>query len=462
MDFKNKKIDIFTEHPRPDIRVGILFLKRKRAGFVPEWGEYIENQVRGQLRSSVFDIFIPKQKIVDIISLRKALEECNDNGCQVLIAIQPTVSDGRMAPVLGQSGNSPVIFWATPEKQEGEMISACSLVGAHNFMANLAQAGHPFEFIYGMPGEDSTIKDFNNAVYRSYAYSVINGGNAGIVGYHAPGFIDMHVDPASMRTNLNTELFHISTQEFIDGVHAVSDDAAKNDLNILRKLNIKCDDDISEVDLLLASKYYLYIKELMDTMPLDALGSRDWPELSAAWPYLALARLTSEGYAVACEGDTDGALSTLAGYASGCGACYLSDWLEHDEHHISLWHGGAAPFQLCEGPDSRIPPKISRHFNSNTPAVVDASLKCGIPITLFRLWHIDGKYLFTAIEGETAEPKRHLKGTNGVGQFDSVNINDYFLRMVRLGFPHHPVIAEGHVKSHLYSLMANLKVECVD
>ena len=93
---------------------------------------------------------------------------------------------------------------------------------------------------------------------------------------------------------------------------------------------------------------------------------------------------------------------------------------------------------------------------------MDAELKVGMPITLFRLWHFNGQYLFTAIEGETVQPKRRLKGTNGVGRFDEVNVKDYFNSMLKLGFPHHPVIAEGHVKSHLYKLMDNLKIECID
>ncbi|NOU36298.1 MAG: sugar isomerase [Kiritimatiellaceae bacterium] len=456
-------MNIFTDHPKPKVKIGVLFLKRKRAGFVPEWGDHIEGLVRGQLKNSPFDVFIPEGKVVDGISMRQAMKVCEDKGCQVYIALQPTMSDGRMAPVLAQHSRAPVVFWATPEKQEGSMISACSLVGAHTFTATLAQTGHPFEFVYGMPGEAQTVRDFSNAVYRAYAYSLIRNGSAGLVGYHAPGFIDMHVDPASMKANLHTELFHISMHEFIDSIHAVSDEAAKADLKKMKQLGLLCEDDISEADLLLSSKYYLCMKEMMDTLPLNALSVRDWPELSSTqWPYLAMARLSSEGYAVACEGDTDGALSCLLGYAVGCGACYLSDWLEHDEHHITLWHGGAAPFQMCQGLDSKVPPKIARHFNNRNPAVVDATLKSGMPITLFRLWHLNGKYLFTAIEGETVEPKRHLKGTNGTGCFDSVDINDYFIRMVKAGFPHHPVIAEGHVKKHLYALMENLGIECKD
>lgn len=456
-------MNIFSEHPKPKVKVGILFLKRKRAGFMPEWGEYIERSVREQLATSEFDIFIPEDRIVDSPSLLTAMKKCDSNSCQVLVILQTTMSDGRMAPVLGRHASAPVVFWATPEKQDGDMISACSLVGAHTFAATLAQTGHVFEFVYGMPGERQTIEDFTSAVYRSFACSAIRSSNAGLVGYHAPGFIDMHVAPYSMQADLNVELFHIGMHEFIDNVHAVSDEAARNDLNEMRQLGLKCSDDISDADLLLSSKYYLSMKELMDNMRLSSLGLRDWPELSAVqWPYLAMARLASEGYAVACEGDVDGALSCLIGTASGCGACYLSDWLEHDESHITLWHGGAAPFQLCQGVDDEVFPKISRHFNNKQPAVVDATLKSGISITLFRLWHLNGKYMFTAIEGETVKPGRHLMGTNGGGRFDNVNVKDYFQRMIRSGFPHHPVICEGHVKDHLYKLMNNLKVDCVD
>ena len=456
-------MNILTEHPKPSIKVGVLILKRLRAGFVPEWGEHIEDLARKQLQESIFDTFIPGEKIVDVISLRRALEECDKHDCQVLVALQPTTSDGRMAPVLGQTSKSPVVLWATSEKQEGSMISACSLVGTHAFAAALAQLKHPFELVYGMPGESKIATDLETAIYRSYAYTVVKGCSAGLVGYHAPGFIDMHVDPTSLHNNLDIELFHVGINEFNEAVHAVSDEAAMADVVNFNQYKIAREPEVSDTDMLLSSKYYLHMKELFKTMQLQALGVREWPEMSAShWPYLAMARLASEGYAIACEGDTDGALSCLIGTASGCGACYLSDWLEHDEHHITLWHGGAAPFQLCKGIDDDVPPEITRFFNNRRPAVVDATLKIGMPITLFRLWHYDGKYLFTAIEGETVKPKRHLMGTNGVGCFPDINIDEYFRKMINKGLPHHPVVCEGHVKKHLYNLMSNLKIECMD
>ena len=61
---------------------------------------------------------------------------------------------------------------------------------------------------------------------------------------------------------------------------------------------------------------------------------------------MALARLATEGFPVACEGDVDGALSCLVGKLLGSGAVYLSDWLEHEDNRLTLWHGGMAPLQL--------------------------------------------------------------------------------------------------------------------
>lgn len=57
-------------------------------------------------------------------------------GVDVILAIQPVISDGRLAPVLAQQWQKSLVLWATPEEQKGEMISGNSLVSFlffHNF-----------------------------------------------------------------------------------------------------------------------------------------------------------------------------------------------------------------------------------------------------------------------------------------------------------------------------------------
>lgn len=445
--------------PKPKIKLAVLFLKRKRAGFMPEWGELIEHKVRYSVGKMDFEFYVPDVKIVDNETLCEAMDACCASKCDVYLALQTTMSDGRMAPVLGARSKNPVVFWATTEKQDTDMISACSLVGAHTFCATLAQLGYPFELVDGMPGEDKVMNELSQAIYRAYAYGAIKNSQTGLVGYHAPGFIDMHVDPFSLRNNLGIELHHIGLHEFIDEVKSVCHKDAVADLDNFLELCIPVSDGLTREDLLMSSKYYLAMKRRMKNMNLASLAVREWPEISSSmgWPYLAMARIASEGLAIACEGDVDGALSCLTANASGCGAAYLSDWLENDKHHITLWHGGAAPLQLC---NEKI--QLALHFNGKNPLVLESTLKGDMNITMLRLWHMGGKYCFTAIEGKSVIPKRHLKGTNGVGYFPETDVNDFLQKMLRRGFPHHPVIVEGHRKKHLYKLMDNLGINCLD
>ena len=51
----------------------------------------------------------------------------------VLVACQPVISDGRLAPVLAQEWEHCLVLWATPEEQSGEMISGNSLVILKSF-----------------------------------------------------------------------------------------------------------------------------------------------------------------------------------------------------------------------------------------------------------------------------------------------------------------------------------------
>jgi len=63
---------------------------------------------------------------------------------------------------------------------------------------------------------------------------------------------------------------------------------------------------------------------------LDALALQCWPELpnTFGWAYLALSRLADEGFAVAMEGDVDGAVTCLIANHLGIG---------HDSHSRRLF-----------------------------------------------------------------------------------------------------------------------------
>ncbi len=106
------------------------------------------------------------------------------------------------------------------------------------------------------------------------------------------------------------------------------------------------------------------------------------------------------GFPIACEGDVDGALGCLVGKLLGCGAVYLSDWLEHDSTTLTLWHGGMAPTQLSEAVGSVLGPCISRHFNNRKAGCLDATVRIDMDVTVFRFWVYQGGYHAIVLEGE--------------------------------------------------------------
>ena len=212
------------------ISVGVIFLRRKRPGFDPEWGKKVESAAREALARLTFSVFICEERVVDDASLRRALKECSRAQVEVLLVLQPTMSDGRLAPVLGQLWDGPVVLWATPERKEGSMISACSLVGAHTFASTLRQLNRPFELVYGFPGTGETKEQLNIAIRIAYTVRRLRKGQVGLVGYHAPGFIDMHTDPFLMNRELGLQLHHFSLQEFLDTIQQFSDEEVDKDI----------------------------------------------------------------------------------------------------------------------------------------------------------------------------------------------------------------------------------------
>jgi L-fucose isomerase-like protein len=433
------------------IRFGVLFLGRKRPGFDPEWGKTVKTAIRAFLDDHHYDPIIPSDNIADDAGLRAAVESCRQAGAQTLVVTQPTVSDGRLAPVLAQLWRDPMIFWATTEKQTGEMISSNSLVGTHIFASLFRQLDRPFELVYGHPDDDQTKGQLDLALALVAAAVRLNNAKVGLIGQHAPGFINLAVDPDNLQTALGVQLHHISLHEFLPVLDSFSEEEVASDVAAFGKLGIPLK-DVEPEDLGTASRFYLAFKRVMADEHLDALATRCWPEIpnvTGQWPYVAISRMLSEQIAITQEGDVDAAVMALAARELGMGPVYMSDWLEHDSSSIAIWHTGSVPLELCEPIGSERGPRVARHFNIRKPAVIEATLQADLPITLFRLWSCDGQYRLTALEGRTIAPKRHLLGNNGIAEIEGVNVMEWFDEMLHQGLPHHVIIARGRHRVRL-------------
>jgi len=443
-------------------KIAVIFLGRRRPGFDMDWGQQMEGRVRASLGSMEFALMEPPEKAIDDASLRKAVAACEEQKPHAIVLLQTTMGDGRLAPTLAQLWPDPLILWATPEKQQGDMISSCSLVGTHCWASVLRQMGHAFEVVYGDPEAADTQQRFSEAVRLAATVRRLRTVRLGCIGGNAPGYFAMAGDPFVINRGLGAQMQTYSLLEFANVVNEVSNEAVAADVARVKALGLPHKDTMDD-DLPTASRLYLAMKAFLDNENLDALTIREWPEMPNSfgqWPYLGVARLAEEGRAVGIEGDADGALSAWIGESLGLGRCYLSDWLEHNQETITLWHGGAAPISMCEPIGTPGGPRIAKHFNIKKPTAVEATIRAGMPITVYRFWRCDGEYFLTAREGQTIKPRRHLMMTNALANMNC-DPRDWFEELCHAGMPHHVAVVQGHHAAFLKRLARSINVRLI-
>lgn len=442
--------------------IGVLIFGRKRPGFDQEWSAQIRDRCRSVLDAMGYKTVGADRIVMDDESVHGALDVIEQAGCRALIVIQPSLADGQYALTVSQRWRDPVILWATPERPGDGKVSSCSLVGQHLWASILRQANHAFEFLYDEP--ENLEQSLRRAIAAAATVQQLRAAKLGVVGTHAPGFLDLAADPFLIREVFGLQLHPLSLPQFIERVQGTPAHAVSADLQRVRSLGLHSsgrDAVLTDELLSVNSRFYISIQELMRENRLDALALQCWPELPnvlGQWPYFAVSRLGSEGAAVSIEGDVDGAIGSLIGRMLGVGPGFLSDWLEHDENTIFFWHPGMAPLDMCNAVGCEDEPLLGEHFNGARPFVVDGRLQVGPEVTISRIWRCDGQYHWMACEGQSIPARRRVTGNSLLVQMPTDDVPARFDRLIHAGLPHHVTIHFGRHASTFQELARMLNV----
>lgn len=426
--------------------LGVLILGRKRPGFDQEWNQLISRKSLAALTELGFQCIGAEAPVVDDASIHAAVDKIIEARCEALVLLQPSIAHGQLALSLMQRWSNPVTLWATPERPGDGKVSSCGLVGQHLWASMLRQARHPFEFVYGNPDDEKTRAELGRAIAMSRTVDRLRRAKLGVVGTYAPGFVDLAAEPFLLSRTLGVQLHALSLPQFIERVHGIPEKAVEEDVRRVLDLRLPMANVTGDA-LPVNSRCYLAMLELMQEERLDALTVQCWPELPnmlGQWPYLAVSRLTSEGHAIAIEGDVDGCISMLMNSMLGLGRSFLTDWLEHDESSIFFWHPGMAPMTMCDAVGSEFGPELDLHFNIAKPYVVNGRIRTGEPVTVMRLWRCDNEYRLTAFEGQTAAPRWKVTGNSVLVEVAGESVPARFDRLLHAGMPHHVLLAFGH------------------
>lgn len=432
-------------HSASTTQLGVLILGRKRPGFDQEWNQIVCRRSLAALKDQGFAWVGADQPVVDDQTLHSTLERIREAGCDVLVVLQPSIGNGQLALTIAQHWPDPVVLWATPERPGDGKVSSCSLVGQHLWASVLRQAGHPFEFVYGEAESAAVMAELMRAIALCYTFRFLRQAKVGVVGAHAPGFIDLAADPFLLRRTVGVQLHPLSLPQYIERVRAIPEERVEKDVQRVRALGLR-PVNVAEDALDVNSRCYLAMLDLMQEESLHALALQCWPELPnllGQWPYLAVSRLSAEGYAVAIEGDVDGSIGSLMGASLGIGPGFLTDWLEHDASTVFFWHPGMAPLDMCCDLGGEEGPTLGAHFNIVKPLVVDGPLRPDQPVTISRLWRCDNEYHMTAFEGRSIRPRRKVTGNSLLVEVAGGDVPGRFDGLLHAGMPHHVLLHYG-------------------
>jgi L-fucose isomerase-like protein len=444
--------------------LGVLIIGRKRPGFDQEWNQTMCRAAREALAALGFNCVGAEAPVVDDATISAAIARIRESKCEALLVLQPSLGNGQFSLVIMQQWGGPVVLWATPERQESQKASSCSLVAQHLWASIFRLSKHPFEFVYGDPSNEQVRGHLDRAISICQTRQRLACAKLGAIGGNAPGFLAMAPDTFAMKQKLGVQLHMLSLTQFIDRVKAIDEKAARNDVERVRAMSFPMRDVTAE-DLGLQSRYYLALRQLIEEERLDVISLQDWPELPnnpGQWPYLAMSRLADEGFPIGMEGDADGAILCLIAKHLDMGLGFITDWLEHDDETITFWHAGTAPASMCEPVGAEGGPTLAKHFNIEKPMVVDGTLRPDEPVTIARLWRCDDRYHMTAFQGQTLPLRRKLTGNAGLVQVDGGGVRTWFDTLCHAGFPHHPVVFYGHHQELLRRMARMMNVNWLD
>jgi len=438
-------------------RLAVITLGRARPGFDQVWAATVRHQCHEHLLRH-YTIHVEEEIAKRSSELRAMLLREEVINADVIIFLQPSIADGTLATTIAQyASDCSLLFWATTEKPQSEIVSSNSLVGTHLFVATLVQYGLNPAYVYGEPQDTRLHEDLGNEIAMLSARTRARRARIGLIGSYAPGFIDLHVDPRHFSQAHGATLEHISMSEFFNYFNAVSTPQIDEYYEKLLVYDIPTRDlphgEQLKPILQLQARYWAAYETIIAEREWSALALRCWPDLpqqTEQWPYLAVSIMLHEGVAVAIEGDADAAFATEIARYLAPGGVYLSDWLAHDDESVVLWHGGAIDPALCvDDSDSRYRAHIAPHFNNTLPAVIEGNIQEEMDVTIWRVWQQGGSYYSGCVEGRSAIPTQHFRGTTAHIACHSESPDAWLKRQIACGMPHHVLMVRGHLAAKL-------------
>jgi len=425
------------------VRVKIVVIPLIRGTFDVVEGQKIYQRELSFLKNiEHVDLVAPSQVFEQLTLLNDFLSLIYNEQIDGIILFSATFHLGDLALAVSSAfPRTPILCWAVPEPPyTGTKIRLNSLVGAHLDFCNLYKTGRKdILFAYGSCNEENFRQELSAWIDALRVVKGWKGGKIGLVGGHAPTFIDVDIYEPDLFATFGLTIEFLSQETLLEiGVH-------QEIIEKLEKDYIQIYDNAAEIDaekLKKVATLTAAFENCAKTQGYTAMAVRCWPEFADRYgisPCAAISYNLAQGLTIACEGDVGGAITMLAFKSLGCNEVYLADVSQifEQEKSVLLWHCGVAPHTLWDGKSQRT---LDTYFAGGKGVTVGFVLKTGL-VTIARIDYIRNHWQLFLAKGEALPTGQELKGT-----YVKVKVSDplHFLKtLINNGFAHHVVVAYG-------------------
>ncbi len=350
----------------------------------------------------------PDEPVPDLI--RKAATFFHQAQIDALIIQSGTFTMGDLALDLLEGFNVPVILWALPEPDwDGGRLKLNSLVGMNVNSSHLFKLGRRFRYLIAAPGDKVFVEKMGRLVRVLRLVTRLRHAKVAVVGTRAQGFYDLAYNELELRAKLGVEVVTVGLGEVFDAAKAMPRGAVED---ADRRMTGMLDDtsEVSPEKRELQARAYLSLRQVADRYNAQAMAVRCWPEFPFNYGVAAcstVAFLNDDAIPCGCEGDLEGALTSLILQELGGTVPFLADVSSQDleRNALLLWHNGCAALRLAATRK-----QLHAHFQANHGLTVGFGLQSG-PVTMARLGN-DGKSVrMLATQGEALPTDMFIRGT---------------------------------------------------
>jgi L-fucose isomerase-like protein len=202
----------------------------------------------------------------------------------------------------------------------------------------------------------------------------------------------------------------------------------------------------------LQARAYLALRQIAEQHGASALAVRCWPEFPFEYGVAACssaAMLNAERIPCGCEGDLEGALTSLILQTLAGSVPFLADVsaLDQEKNTLLLWHNGCAALTLAATRKC-----LHCHFQANRGLTVGFGLQPG-RVTLARLGN-DGHHLRLLVTtGEALPTEMFIRGTLSTVRTDPP-VKRVLDEIVYGGWEHHLAMSYADLSTDLSEFAA--------